>query len=89
MDLRHYQIDQIQDEEITNSDTVIIADIEHQSNPTLNLLNLSKIINDDAKIIVLSKNMIWMILLKMLKKRRLQNFSRQFLMLLSYLKYLT
>ena len=59
--------DQIQDEDIINSDTVIIADIEHQSNPALNLLNLSKIINDDAKIIVLSKNMVWMILLKFLK----------------------
>ncbi len=59
--------DEIHNEDITNSDTIIIADIEHQSNPASNLLNLSKIINDDAKIIVLSKNMIWMIILKFLK----------------------
>ncbi len=39
-------------------DTILISDIEHQSNPTSNLLNLSKIIKNDAKIIVLSKNMV-------------------------------
>ena len=48
-------------------DTVLISDIEHQSNPTSNLLNLSKIIKNDTKIIVLSKNMVWMIILKILK----------------------
>ncbi len=48
-------------------DTILISDIEHQSNPTSNLLNLSKIIKNDAKIIILSKNMIWMILIKLLK----------------------
>ena len=53
--------------ELKNCDTVIIADIEHQLNLTSNLLNLSKEINDDAKIIIFSKNMIWIILLKLLK----------------------
>jgi len=48
-------------------DTILISDIEHQSNPTSNLLNLSKIIKNDTKIIVLSKNMVWMIILKILK----------------------
>ena len=48
-------------------DTILISDIEHQSNPTSNLLNLSKTMNKDAKIIILSKNMIWMILIKLLK----------------------
>ena len=48
-------------------DTILISDIEHQSNPTSNLLNLSKIINNDTKIIILSKNMIWMILIRLLK----------------------
>ncbi len=52
---------------ISECDTILIADIEHQSNPTSNLLELSKIIKDDAKIIVLSKNLIWMILIKFLK----------------------
>tara|TARA_B100000902_G_scaffold385012_1_gene425859 strand:+ start:1740 stop:3164 length:1425 start_codon:yes stop_codon:yes gene_type:complete len=60
-------ISEIKQNEISESDTILIADIEHQSNPTSNLLNLSKIINDDAKIIVLSKNLIWMSLLKILK----------------------
>ena len=48
-------------------DTILISDIEHQSNPTSNLLNLSEIIKNDTKIIVLSKNMVWMIILKILK----------------------
>ena len=59
--------DEIYQNDISNSDTIIIADIEHQSNPASNLLRLSKIINDDSKIIILSKNMIWMILIKFLK----------------------
>ena len=59
--------DEIYDDEISNSDSIIIADIEHQSNPASNLLRLSKIINDDAKIIILSKNIIWMMLIKFLK----------------------
>ena len=59
----HYT-NEIQHKAISECDTVLIADIEHQSNPTSNLLNLSKIIKDDAKIIILSKNLIWMILIK-------------------------
>ena len=42
--------------DIEKCDHLIIADIEHQNNPTLNLLKLSNLINDNAKIIVLSKN---------------------------------
>jgi hypothetical protein len=52
---------------LSKCDTIIISDIEHQSNPTLNLLNLTKIIDDDTKIIILSRNLIWMILIKILK----------------------
>ena len=52
---------------IRECDTVIVSDIEHQENPASNLLKLSKLINDDAKIIILSKNMVWMILIKILK----------------------
>ena len=48
-------------------DTILISDIEHQSNPTSNLLNLSKIIKNDVKIIILSKNTVWMIILKILR----------------------
>ena len=60
-------ISEINHHEISECDTILIADIEHQSNPTSNLLNLSKIIKDDAKIIILSKNLIWMIFIKLLK----------------------
>jgi hypothetical protein len=59
----HYK-DEVSNEEIANCDTIIIADIEHQANPTSNLLKLTQIANDNAKIIVLSKNMVWMILMK-------------------------
>ena len=52
---------------LSECDSIIISDIEHQSNPTYNLLNLSKIIKDDAKIIIISRNLIWMILIKILK----------------------
>ena len=39
----HYS-NEIQSEEISKCDTVLIADIEHQLNPTSNLLYLSKIV---------------------------------------------
>ena len=53
--------------DIENCDHLIIADIEHQNNPALNLLRLSNLINDDARIIILSKNFFWMFIIKMLK----------------------
>ena len=60
-------INEINHDKISECDTILIADIEHQSNPTSNLLNLSKIMKDDAKIIILSKNLIWMLFIKLLK----------------------
>ena len=60
-------VSEIDTDQLTNCDTIIIADIEHQSNPTLNLLNLSQTIKDDAKIIILSKNLVWMVFIKILK----------------------
>ena len=60
-------VNEAKHEDIYECDTVLIADIEHQSNPTVNLLNLSKIIKDDVKIIILSKNLIWMTFIKILK----------------------
>ncbi|WP_075536116.1 glycosyltransferase family 2 protein [Candidatus Pelagibacter communis] len=53
--------------DLNECDTIVIADVEHQSNPASNLLNISKYMKDDAKIIILSKNIIWMIVLKILK----------------------
>ena len=52
---------------ISKCDTILISDIEHQLNPTSNLLNLSNIIKDDAKLIILSRNLVWMVLIKFLK----------------------
>tara|TARA_B100001057_G_scaffold385847_1_gene392670 strand:- start:10400 stop:11824 length:1425 start_codon:yes stop_codon:yes gene_type:complete len=62
----HY-VDENIENTLLDCDTVVISDIEHQSNPAKNLLNLSKIINENTKIILLSKNMVWMILIKILK----------------------
>ena len=62
-----YYTKEISGKHISESDTILIADIEHQLNPTSNLLNLSKIIKDDAKIIILSKNLTWMVFIKFLK----------------------
>ncbi len=59
--------------DIENCDHLVIADIEHQNNPTLNLHQLSKFMNDEARIIILSKNFFWMFILKFLKI--LLNFS--------------
>jgi len=52
---------------LSECDTIIVSDIEHQLNPTSNLLNLSKIIKDDSKIIIISRNLVWMSLIKILK----------------------
>ena len=59
--------------DIENCDHLVIADIEHQNNPALNLLRLSNFMKDEARIIVLSKNFFWMFILKFLKI--LFNFS--------------
>lgn len=60
-------VKKINQNEINSCDSVLVTDIEHQSNPTSNLLRLSKIINDDAKIIILSKNIFWIMFIKFLK----------------------
>ena len=44
-----------EEKDIESCDHIVVADIEHQNNPTLNLLKLSKVINDDARIVILSK----------------------------------
>ena len=60
-------INEINEKDLKDCDTVVISDIEHQLNPTSNLLKLSKLINDDAKIVIISKNIFWMILIKIFK----------------------
>ena len=44
--------------DIENCDHIVIADIEHQNNPALNLLQLSNFMKDEARIIILSKNLL-------------------------------
>ena len=51
-------LDQKIDNNLSEYDTVVVTDIEHQSNPAANLLKLSREIHDDAKIIILSKNIV-------------------------------
>ena len=53
--------------DIENCDHLVVADIEHQNNPALNLLQLSNFMKDDARVIILSKNFFWMFILKFLK----------------------
>ena len=62
----HYVTENIENI-LADCDTIVISDIEHQSNPAKNLLTLSKIISDNTKIILLSKNVVWVILIKILK----------------------
>tara|TARA_B100001057_G_scaffold496374_2_gene597711 strand:- start:3561 stop:4958 length:1398 start_codon:yes stop_codon:yes gene_type:complete len=53
--------------DIENCDHLVIADIEHQNNPALNLIKLSNFMKDEARIIILSKNFFWTLILKFLK----------------------
>ena len=59
--------------DIEGCDHLVVADIEHQNNPALNLLQLSNFMKDEARIIVLSKNFFWMFILNFLKT--IFNFS--------------
>lgn len=56
-------------EEIINkSDHIIVADLEYQKNILKNFEIIEKNINDDAKIIILSKSQIWATLIYLMKK---------------------
>ncbi len=46
---------------------IVIADIEHQLNPLNNLKDLSNKIDDDCRIILISKSLIWSGLIKLIK----------------------
>ncbi len=60
-------------EDIENCDHLVVADIEHQKKPALNLLQLSNFMRDEARIIILSKNFFWVFIINFLKM--LSNFS--------------
>ena len=54
-------------EDIERCDHLVVADIEHQNNPALNLLQLSNFMKDEARIIIISKNFFWMFIFNVLK----------------------
>ena len=58
---------------LTNTDQVLIADIEHQKYVASNLLEIKNRINDDCRVIVISKSLLWKSLLNFIKK--LLNFG--------------
>lgn len=53
--------------EVQKSNQIIIADIEQQKNLFINLEYLSKNIKDDCKIIVISKSLLWIYIIKILR----------------------
>ena len=46
---------------------IVIADIEHQKNPLENLKEISKNLHDDSRVILVSKSLIWSIMIKIFK----------------------
>ena len=67
------------DEDFNNNvysyDHIILADIEHQKSITSNLLEISQKINDDCRIIVISKSLIWSTIIDWYKKFRKKYWS--------------
>ena len=56
------------DEEILSEvDTVIIADIEHQLKPFENFSQLSKKIKDECEVVIVSKSLVWTTMIKLFK----------------------
>ena len=46
---------------------IVIADIEHQKNPLNNLKKIASELNDDARITLISKSLIWSIMVRIFK----------------------
>lgn len=62
----HNSLD-IGSQSIENFDHIVIADIEHQNNLSQNLLEISNKMSDQARVIVISKSLIWSLLIKIYK----------------------
>jgi hypothetical protein len=45
-------------------DHIIISDIEYQKNPSYNLDKIASLMSDEARIIIISKSLIWLFLIK-------------------------
>ena len=61
-------INPAEDEKILSEvDTVIIADIEHQLRPFENFSQLSKKIKDECEVVIVSKSLVWTTIIKLFK----------------------
>ena len=49
---------------IQDYDHIIISDIEYQKNPSYNLDKIASCMSDEARIIIISKSLIWLFLIK-------------------------
>ena len=49
---------------IQDYDHIIISDIEYQKNPSYNLNKIASCMSDEARIIIISKSLIWLFLIK-------------------------
>jgi hypothetical protein len=64
---KHIKAEKIYINEIIECDHIIFADIEHQNNITENLMSICDEISDDARVIVISKSLVWSLLIKLFK----------------------
>ena len=55
------------DEILSEVDTIIVADIEHQLKPFENFSQLSKKIKDECEIVIVSKSLVWTTVIKLFK----------------------
>ena len=63
---------------LSEIDTIICADIEHQRNPHKTLNYLSEKIKDDCEIIIISKSLIWTFFIKLFKFFFRNQFSTKY-----------
>lgn len=52
---------------LSEVNTIVIADIEHQLKPIQNLENISKRIKDECEVVIISKSFFWSIIIKLFK----------------------
>lgn len=73
---------------IKSADHIVIADTEHQRNLISNLDIISKNMNNDARVILVSKSLVWMFFINIYKKIFSRNNLRSNFLPFGYLKNL-
>ena len=63
----YIKFNSLKDINLKNYDHIIIADLEYQSNVNNNLNYISKQMRNDARLIVVSKSIIWFVLIGLVK----------------------